>query len=806
MTSSAPHPEAGMRHSAASPRRAQCTVRPLLIHSQSKCMSLKGDALLCADRQFIAEFAIPPMEGRITVLPAGAIPMSRKPDCSQNWAFGAFELEGRTAELRRNGVAVRLQEQPSQLLSFLLQHAGQIVTREDLRLQLWPADTFVDFDHALNTAVMKLREALGDSSDKPLYIQTLPRKGYRFVAPVSVLPSNGPSPSAVGAMGSEQVEIPPSPGRIQANVDRLVETPPPAKLGKLETRLYFRLALLGAVILAVGLLVFWKTLSRPPGIPKVVRFTRLTSDGQKKIGPLVSDGVRVYFNEWLANGRLVIVQTSSKGGDVNPLPVPLKAPIVQDLSKDGAELLVANDEGSKGRSIWVLPVAGGSPHRVGTVFTSWGPWGPGLDFAAFAEDGTHILYSQKHDIYSVSRDGSGLRKFLTVGHLTRDFRYSPDSQLLRFSQFDPWEEAQIMSASADGTKLHKLIDGCCGQWTPDGRYLIFSRQFGLRSDLWALQERRFRGQLPNNASIQLTAGPLDFQFPLPAKDKDEVFAVGSAYRAEVVRYDKKRDEFVPYLSGISADGLAFSADGKWVAYTSYPDGVLWRSRVDGSEKIQLTFPPMAAAMPRWSPDGTQIAFNATLPGKIWNIYVVSSAGGSAEHLLPSPQGQLDVDWSPDGKSLVFGTTLDPTGSIYILDLSSRHVSTLPDSKGLFSPHWSPDVRYISGTNTESSQLMLFDTITQSWTKPCDCRVAYPMWSHDGKYIYFLQSVQLAEGGRIVRLRLSDHKIENVADLSRVGRWTAGPVGQWFGLAPDDSALVARDISSQEIYALEMDWQ
>jgi Tol biopolymer transport system component len=214
---------------------------------------------------------------------------------------------------------------------------------------------------------------------------------------------------------------------------------------------------------------------------------------------------------------------------------------------------------------------------------------------------------------------------------------------------------------------------------------------------------------------------------------------------------------------------------------------------------------MTAAMPRWSPDGTQIAFNATLPGGIWNIYLISGAGGSAEHLLPRNQGQLDVDWSPDGKSLVFGTTVDPTGSIYILDMSSRHVSTLPGSRGLFSPHWSPDGRYISGTNTKSSQLMLFDTVTQSWTKPCDCRVSYPMWGHDGKYIYFEQSVQQAEGDRIVRLQLSDHKIETVADLSSVGRWTAGSVGQWFGLAPDDSPLVARDISSQEVYALEVDW-
>jgi TolB-like protein/DNA-binding winged helix-turn-helix (wHTH) protein/Tfp pilus assembly protein PilF len=100
------------------------------------------------------------------------------------WRFGAFEVEGRTGELRRNGIAIKLQEQPSRLLLFLLEHGGEIITREDLRQELWPADTFLDFDHALNSRVMKLREALGDSSDNPVYIQTIPRKGYRFVAPV----------------------------------------------------------------------------------------------------------------------------------------------------------------------------------------------------------------------------------------------------------------------------------------------------------------------------------------------------------------------------------------------------------------------------------------------------------------------------------------------------------------------------------------------------------------------------------------------------------------------------------------------
>src|ERR1700756_5021108 len=103
----------------------------------------------------------------------------------RTWRFGVFELDASTGELRRSGALVKLREQPASILLLLLEHAGQMVTREQLRQTLWPSDPFVDFDHSLNAAVMKLREALGDSADKPLYIETIPRKGYRFVAPVS---------------------------------------------------------------------------------------------------------------------------------------------------------------------------------------------------------------------------------------------------------------------------------------------------------------------------------------------------------------------------------------------------------------------------------------------------------------------------------------------------------------------------------------------------------------------------------------------------------------------------------------------
>jgi Tol biopolymer transport system component len=146
--------------------------------------------------------------------------------------------------------------------------------------------------------------------------------------------------------------------------------------------------------------------------------------------------------------------------------------------------------------------------------------------------------------------------------------------------------------------------------------------------------------------------------------------------------------------------------------------------------------------------------------------------------------------------------------IYTIDLRSKRVSTLPGSSGLYSPRWSPDGRYIAAiTTTESQKLMLFDFATQKWTEAFGYEIGYQWWSHEGKYIYFQDKRNSAQGARnlVARLRLSDRKIESIVDVKNVGRVTTGTIEDWFGLAPDDSPLFARDISTAEIYALEMDW-
>jgi Tol biopolymer transport system component len=267
---------------------------------------------------------------------------------------------------------------------------------------------------------------------------------------------------------------------------------------------------------------------------------------------------------------------------------------------------------------------------------------------------------------------------------------------------------------------------------------------------------------------------------------------------------------VPYFSGISAEGLAFSKDGLWVTYTSYPDGTLWRSKLDGSERLQLTFPPLRVVLPRWSPDGKQIAFNARVHDAPFNIYVISSDGGQAQRILPSEQTQVDANWSADGNSLVFGADAGVRNKepIEIVDIRSKHILALPGSSGFFSPRWSPDGRFIAAmTKGTAFRLMLFDFSNSKWTEAFGSQMTYPSWSHDGNYIYFQNWHDPVKhiGERIVKLRLRDRKVENIVDVENVGRPTTGTIVDWSGLAPDDSPLFARDISTSEIFALDLEW-
>jgi len=430
---------------------------------------------------------------------------------------------------------------------------------------------------------------------------------------------------------------------------------------------------------------------------------------------------------------------------------------------------------------------------------------------AWSPDREKIAYAKSNSIFLAKGDASEPRQLLTASGTASDLRWSPDGLHLRFTVNDPQTNGRsIWQASADGSNLHPLLAGwnatpneCCGNWTPDGKYFVFEAVRDGTANLWALRERAGWFASSSREPVQLTTGPMNVGEPVPSRDGKKLFVQGWQPRGELVRYDAKSGQFAPYLSGISAMGLDFSGDGAWVAYNDGTDGTMWRSKVDGTQKLQLVIPPMQAYLPRWSPDGKQIAFFGHPPGEPWQIYLVPAAGGAPELVYRSSINLADPNWSPDGQSLVFGeNSLNNQGSaVYILELKTRKVSKLPGSDGLYSPRWSPDGRYIAAIPLDSLKLLLFDLASQKWSEVARIFVAYPTWSRDGRYVYFDGILDNQEG--YYRVQVADHKLERIVSLQGF-QAAGGAFGNWSGLAPDESPLLARDASIQEIYAL--DWE
>jgi len=557
-------------------------------------------------------------------------------------------------------------------------------------------------------------------------------------------------------------------------------------------------ALAGIAVLLVSALAYLLWRSSAP--PKVLGSVQITHDGRAKYPPVFSDGSRLFFMATEANGT-ALYQVSVAGGEPVALSEAFFISELAGIAPDGSELLVQTYEGTLPEGpLWVYPTVSGSRHRLGGVTSSGAAWSP---------DGHRIAYAKDRAFFVANTDGTEARQTVTSPGRVSWIQWSPNGKKLRFTAADPKTNAtSIWEVKADGGDLHPLLPGwnsppseCCGSWTPDGKYFVFQSTHGGRSDIWALREVGGFLRSGNSEPVQLTSGPVDFLGPMPSKDGKKLYVIGSQPRGELARYDAKAQQFVPYLSGLSGDSVSFSGDGQWMAYVAYPEGTLWRARANGSERLQLTFNPLTAYLPRWSRDGKQIAFQATTPGKPWAMYVTSAEGGNLQEVAP---GFGDVGWSADGKSLIFSDTppfFDPSGSgklaIHLMDLKTREITTIAGSEGLYSPRWSPDGRYIAALRAGPETLMLLDFSTQKWVQLEQLVVGYPSWSRDSKYIYFDSQ---GEDRAFFRVQISDHKLERLVSLKDL-RLT-GAFG-WTGLAPDDSPLVLRDVGTQEIYAF--DW-
>ena len=661
-----------------------------------------------------------------------------------------------------------------ELLILLASRPGELVRREEIIQELWGDEINVDTENAINTAVRKIRQVLGDDSSNPRFVQTISKRGYRFLGE----PTRPAMPPQAAASTSKTIRW-----ILFAGV---------------------------AALLCVGMAVWSIRHSRR--ILRVSDYVAITHDGLPKQGPLLSDGVRIYFVSGSLNHRS-ISEISVNGGEVSTLVTALQSPRLMDISSNGSELLAASFGPDPGASmgekaglnesaLWSISLPSGNVRRIGDLFA---------DAAAFAPDGQTIAIDWNNALYVVNSDGTDQKKIAQLSGTASSIRWSPDGKRLRLTIMDPRTlRSSLWELLKDGTSLHEILAGwnpapaeCCGRWSPDGRWYVFQSTRDGRTDIWALPEPSGLIDRKPREPIQLSAGPINSLAPEMSPDGRKLYMIGQQLRGELNRYDARLKQFVPYLNGVSAEFLDFSRDGKWIAYVSFPDHLLWRCNVQGDHCLQLTGPAMQPTAPRWSPDSTRIAFFDASSGKPFKLFLVPANGGSPLAVVDEPWNEIDPNWSPDGHMLVFShfPVFDRQADlgIYSFDLVTQRLAKLPGSDGLWMPRWSPDGSFILGRSADSLSLFLFDVQRQTWHELAHGQsFGYANWSSDSRFVYVLKR---GNEPAIERIRVSDGKTEIAASLTGV-RQTGFRNAVWTGLTPDNDPLILRDVGTEELYSLD----
>jgi DNA-binding winged helix-turn-helix (wHTH) protein/Tol biopolymer transport system component len=723
------------------------------------------------------------------------------------YRFGLFEADLDFGTLTRQGIPVKLQEQPFRILALLLESPGEILSREELRRNIWPEGTYVEFDGSMNTALMKLRAALGDNADNPLFIETVPRKGYRFIAPVELC-------KVEAAAVTTAIRIEPD---VQDFHD--IETPSDrhAALPQLASQREIRrtgphwweaLAILAGVtaLITYGL---W-----PRTDPRVVRVRQLTHSGQvDPWGKLVTDGSRIYFVVRDVTGWN-LMQTSVEGGSVQRTPTPFDNTRIFDLSPDHSQFLIGQlTHRGEETALWLWPVQGGAPRRLGDVTAQEAVW---------CSKGDLIAYVQGESIQLTDPEGSHVRELARFHPAPHSLVWSPDGKRLRFTQTNLLESTDSMWEMdlERGIPRRVLPEGQhgphegSGTWLAGGKYFAFSSGVDLRASLavdtqaslWLLEENRglFRRHAGN--PIQLTAGPIAFDHPIAIPDGNRIFAIGSHNEYQLLRIDPKTSVKTAMLAESGATDMDFSLDGQWVVYAARENGTLWKSRIDGSGRVQLTAGATGAFAPHWSPDQKEILFTGFLLDSQPRLYVVSSQGGSPHSILPSNNKWASVsgDWRTDGRQIVMDVQEMESGrepDIRILDLETHKLSMLPGSEGLIEPRWSADGRYIAALNPGKKQVMLYDCKLEKWSMLAEANFPAALrWSPGGDALYY-QDVDEVEQS-IFRVPMATRETERVVRLGDLLSSGAAR-GIFTGLSPDGSVYVTVDHGDVDVYAVDL---
>jgi Tol biopolymer transport system component/DNA-binding winged helix-turn-helix (wHTH) protein len=686
------------------------------------------------------------------------------PDSSLRFVrFGVFEVDLLSGELRKSGMKLKLGGQPFQILAILLEQPGEVVTREEFQKRLWP-DTFVDVDHNLNTAINKIREALGDSSESPRFVETVPRRGYRFIAPSTV--NGNAAVKGVPPVAENSLIRPEAAART-----RILRT----------LALVAVLGLLGAA----GLGIYrWR---EAPSSPPQRTLTRITFDDGLQIGATWSPDGRYIAYTSNRGGKSDIWVQQVSGGDPVQITKGTGENWQPEWSPDGKYIAYRSEEGEGG--LYIVPALGGAAlgRRISSFgyFPRWSPESSRILFhtSAFAEG---------NRIYVANLDGSPPREVLTevLAHqLVISAAWHPDGKRISVWVWDysdapapnfwtaPIEGGTIVKSEFPKELLKQIQEVAVGPgiaewrvdfkfcWAPSGRAIYFERTFRGARNNWRMNVDPLTLQ-PTTVERLTTSPGLDAELSISADGSKLAFTGESQQiRAWAFPFDATYGRVTgpgqPVTSpGAEAWMMDLSRDGKKLSIAGNRGGrwEAWGMSISNGQDE-----PAAANdsnynrdLPLWSPDGSRLAYIRTNRSTHEVQIVERSSESRNEDTLAawnSPAGGV-YDWSPDGRALLMSRLNEGTGrtEIWLLPVSARpHAETAArritfDPKyNLYQPHFSPDGRWIvfeAVTNSPpvaESALYVVPAAGGTWTRITNGKQwdDKPRWSPDGKMIYFL---------------------------------------------------------------------
>lgn len=581
--------------------------------------------------------------------------MTRPSPVPDRIRFDVFEADLRTEELFKSGRRIRLPHQSFLVLATLLEHSGQLVTREELRARVWPAGTLVEYDQGLNAVVKRLREALGDSAEKPRFIETLPKRGYRFIAAtqpdVSLLQPLTPDVSNEPASLENAAPLNLS--------DASAEGRDVGSGGIRSSRkiLFAAAAGLSAILLVVATAWMFsnRAVIRAPSGRQIVPFTSLPG---QEIAPTFSpDGSQIAFawNGEAAAGHQFDLYVKSLGSErLLRLTQQPSNWITPAWSPDGSTIAFVRDKGEES-GIFVIPALGGAERRIVSTAVaagsfrqiSWSPDGRSLAYSGYGPTGAPQVYIVAVDSL-VTQPLSPAPECLDAAEPA----FSPDGKQLAL--------VCVSSSAVYSIHVVELPQGSMRQlatimgypqglaWSADGRRLIFANDPGGGGELWQLTLDGELAQLPfgENSSAPTVA------------------------RGGRIAYVRGRNTLNIWRADLTAAQPEASA-------------------------VRLIYSTLTQVDPRYSADGSRIAFQSNRSGstEIW----ITDAEGANPDRLTSFNGPVTTSptWCSDGRRIAFDSRASGVSAIYIEDLSERVPRQVATSHAdLSSPSWSEDCRWL----------------------------------------------------------------------------------------------------------------